>query len=198
MREFMTIVETHNHPHARGEDEWYKYLFGTFSINVDEARRLISNGTIKAKHYDMPVKKGGVMLQGLTEKDFGSRDFRNDSEKLKTGPISIPMVGHADAGEAIKIPDDKMTEPLLMLMWHQYEATKAVIGNGKKPLEGLQPGASYPVLVDGNHRLLRRFLEGSEGTLSTLVVTDWQDICLFTYHNGQRLVVKKSKINTTL
>lgn len=166
-------------PGQTEDDEWFSANYGIHEINVDEARRLIASGEVKAKPYAMPVKLGGMKLLGLPESQFGSG---SDEE----GDLDVFQGAAVDRKHAKSIPDEKFAEPLLMVMWNEYEGLKSGF---KKPqgLDRIDPAATRPLLVDGNHRLTRRFLEGDEGTLPTLVVTDWADIAKFTYVNGRKI-----------
>lgn len=180
MRRLISLVEAHDHPHVRGEDEWFSANFGMHEINVDEARRLIASGAVKATPYQMPVKQGGERLLGLSASQFGSRS--EDTSDLDTF-----AGGGVDRGYAMKIPDEHMETPGLILKWNEREGQRAFAPKKPSAWKDIDPGQSYAMLVDGNHRLTKRFLEGDEGTMPFLLVQDWNDIAKFSYVNGKRI-----------
>lgn len=81
------------------------------------------------------------------------------------------------------IPSEKLTEPVLMVMWDSDAANAIAFPRDKNP----PIGQSIPTIIDGNHRLARRFLEGSTEDVSVEIITDWNDIKKFTYMNGRTI-----------
>jgi hypothetical protein len=183
MRSYINVVAS-LFEDDRPEDEWFSANFGLHDINVGEARRLVASGKVQAVPYDMPVKEAGIRLINLNPNEFGS-----GSMESRPGVFGGAAV---DRRYTKTIPDEKMAEPLLLVMWNEYEGTKAAFPDRPAALKGIDPQRSYPILVDGNHRLTRRFIEGDEGTINTLVVSDWADVAKFTYVQGRRLTEAKA------
>lgn len=152
MRKLIRLVETH-------EPEFFNYLFGNVQFSVGLARDLIDSGEIKAVPYDMPVQKAGRMLLNL-------HDYEFDAEGNRT---SFPVLGTYFSFDRMKqIPDERMAEPALMVMWNPHV------------LNPKAPDQAYPILIDGNHRLARRYFAKEEGTMPCLVVRDMADVMKFT------------------
>lgn len=168
------LLENFDHPHLRGEDEIFSMLHGAYTLNVDLARRLIASGEIQATPYAMPVLKGGQMLLQLDADEFGAGDV--------DGELGMGMT-HVDRKRFAVIPAEKFDEPAIMVMWNALRADP-------KMNRGM-PDQAYPVLIDGNHRLEKRFLDGDEGTMSTLVIRDFDDIKKFAYDRQGKLLADK-------
>ena len=179
MRDWIDIVEAEDfdHPHLHGQDEIFSMFWGRYNLNVDLCRRLIASGQVKKIDYAMPVKKGGQMLLGLTEEEFGQREEPEDITFFNIGGT------HFDRKRFSVIPQIKREEPAIMVMWNALRADPKM----NKGLE--DKGAPY--LIDGNHRLAMRYFEGDEGTMLTWVVQDWNDIAKFTFMNGKCLAKSK-------
>lgn len=175
MRNFINIVE-HNHPHARGEDEWFKFMF-VYMMNVDEARRMIQSGEISTKEATYSVKDFAVRGLGAKANDFGSRNYepRTSFSLFAEPPVDYALIP--------TIPEDRVNEDPLCVFWNSMAMANAL----GEDTEGLTEGSALTV-IDGNHRIMRRFLEGDEGTVTIQVVTEPEDIAKFTYRNGVKLI----------
>lgn len=173
----------HDHPHARGEDERFR-LFFVYELNVDEARRLIASGDIRARRWDMPVRAGGERLLSMDPAEFGSAP----SGGPYAGDTATNLFANlVERDRLASIPADRMGDPALMVMWDTNRGTRLTNPRAKED-PALRP---TPQLVDGSHRLARRFLEGDTGTMPTLVVEAWEDICRFLSVRGRKVAPPK-------
>ena len=174
MRKWIDLLETaFDHPHLRGEDELFQFLY-RYTINVDLARRLIASGEINPVDYDMPIERGGQMLLNMSPSEFGSNDFEN--------PKSIDLLATAVNRKALpQIPEEKFSQPLLMMMWNSKLADPELNHN--------MEDRAIPVLVDGNHRLAKRYLSGDTGSMKCWVIRDWDDVAKITERDGKPLGV---------
>ena len=177
------MAANHEHPHARGEDEVFRAYF-VYGLNVDMARRLIASGEITAVDYAMPVQKAGQMLLGLSEAEFGCAPPGGPYPEERG--ISM-MATHVDRRLLADIPAEAMALPALMVMW-DTDASHRLVNRSAKPTGS----APHALLVDGNHRLARRYLEGDQGTMDTLVVRDWAAVEKFLSVQGRPVSVAKA------
>lgn len=169
-----SIRETFDHPHLRGEDEWFRWLHGVVWFNVDEARRKIASGEVKASPHTVETRKMYALL-GFDEDEFGSEDFRDDMEAGR----GFDMFSAVQQRSNMKgMPDDKLNEPALIAMLDGVALMKQL---GMKADHGVSKPA--PVLIDGNHRVARCFLEGKP-TINVLVIPH-DEVLKFAYHNEQ-------------
>ena len=172
MKNWIKIVaESHDHPHARGEDEWFNAMHGMIAINVDAIKRALESGRIKpegTKSY--PVKVMMETIYGMNESEFGSNSF----EDSNTGSFNVfgPPV---EKSRLSSLPSEKMNEPVMFVMLDSLQAMW-LTGFEKKPPEKSNP---RPQIVDGNHRLYRRYLEGDMGTAECVFIS-WEDTKKFT------------------
>lgn len=180
----MPAETSHVHPHARGEDEHFQLLY-VYDLNVDEARRLIASGEIVATAYEMPVRAGAERLLGMDPAEFGSAPPGGPYPPERATSLFANVV---DRGALASIPTERMAEAALMVMWDSNKSTRLTSPRAK-PDPSLQPS---PFLVDGSHRLARRFLEGDEGTMPTLVVREWDDVCRFLSVRGRKVAPPKA------
>ena len=148
----------------------FRYMFG-FTLNVDAARRMIASGDIAALPYAMPVRVAGTKLLGMDPLEFGTAEGDvYPPERSSSDPFS----NHVNRRMLAGIPEAAMSQPGLLVMWSPLGSAR--ISSPKANLADLEGQPSFPVLVDGNHRLARRFLGGDTGTMPTLVVREWADI----------------------
>jgi hypothetical protein len=159
-----------DHPHRQGEDEWFKLFFRYF-INVDEAKRMIASGEIKPERVTYPVKVIVERLFGMDSEDFGSKKFEDDPLH---DAFSGPAVQRSRMGN---IPAEKMMEPPLFVMFRADEAMAILDG---KPLP--ETAKDFPVLADGNHRMVKRYLEGDKGSVECDFIL-WDDVKKICYGN---------------
>ncbi len=172
MRDFIDkalLLEEWSHPHLTGEDEWFKLYF-RYWVNIDEIKRAMDAGTIKPEVVEYPLKQVVETLFAMDE--FGSNDFEDDMFKsdLMTGP---PV----DRRRMRDIPTEKMSEAPLFAMFNADQAL--AISN----CEEVPEGRERPVLVDSNHRLVRRYLEGDKSKVSCNFVL-WKDLKKFVFPDG--------------
>lgn len=136
------------------EHEFFKLV--RYSIDVTAAREMIASGELEAKPATYPVKKLVESLFKMDPEDFGSNDFTDDvfGRDLFTGP---PV-----NRKAMKdIPTDKLDERPLFAEWKE-DVANAIIHEVPPPNET----SGFWTLIDGNHRLIRRYLEGDEGEIT--------------------------------
>jgi hypothetical protein len=154
---WIDLLEQMDHPHLRGEDEEFSYLYGSVIFNVDLARRLIASGNIIPQDYAMPVKKAGDLFLHMNEFEFG------DDGKIS----KMSLGGNAIDFERLdSIPSEKMAEPALMVMFLASVVQKK--GYDKE----------VPILIDGTHRLARLYREGVD-TMPTYLIREMKDVMKF-------------------
>lgn len=138
-----------DHPHKIGSDEWFK-IFYRYLINVDQAKRMIAAGNIHPKRVNYSIRFIAEKIFKMDPKEFGSKNFKDTGSFSLTGPpVTRSLMKN--------IPDDKNKEPLLWVMFNAEQAEAIV---DKKKYSG--GGKEFPTLVDGNHRLIKRFLMGED------------------------------------
>ena len=172
MREWITLIEeTHDHPHARGEDEWFNALFGMVRINVDAIKRAVESGKITPQGpVQYPVKQMMETIYQMDESLFGSKELE-DPPGTKMFDMMGPPV---ERKRLASIPDEKMQEPVYFVMMNSDEAM-ALCGLPVKDRQDKE----RPQIIDGNHRLFRRYIEGDTGT-ATCHFISWADTKKFT------------------
>ena len=149
-------------------------MWGTFWLNIDEARRGIAAGTIKAETQMVPVIKLKAFL-GLEDSDFGSNDF-ND-------PSGFDLMSAVQTRKHMKgMPDDKYNEPAMIVLWKNSDA---MVRAGMKKINEHPDERAAPWIVDGNHRLARMFLEGREEPVPIYIVP-YQEALKFAFDSTHR------------
>jgi hypothetical protein len=156
MRKWIDLME------EKAEPEWYRYL-GMFFFNIDLARKMIASGEVHAKLVQMPVKNCYQLL-GLDKDEYGSNEFTDDFDSRGINPLSAIQKRSTMKG----MPDDKLNEPALVVMWNAADAMGRVGLKFDKGAEGEYSKPS-PILIDGNHRLGRLYLEGAESATAYLI-----------------------------
>lgn len=170
MRNWINILDEEwvgndDHPHKTGEDEYFRYGFGTYWINVDEAKRRIASGEFETHTHPYGVKDLVERIYKVAPTDFGSQVLDDPVE------FSIDMLGPpVSRGRMKNIPEDKMGEPVLFMLWNTVLATAMAYG---KPPTG--PGTESAQIIDGNHRLMKRYYMGDTGTVVAQFI-EWEDI----------------------
>ncbi len=164
----------HDHPHRHGDDEWFKIFF-SYWINVDQAKRMIASGELTPKRVSYPVRHIAETRFEMNPSEFGSRSYEDSNSFSMSGP---PV----DRSRMPGIPDEKMDEPLLWVMFNS-DLADALANRHKYRGEGKE----FPVMVDGNHRLIKRYLEGDEGTVECdfLVGEDVLKVCYPAVRRGE-------------
>lgn len=182
--EWMKIDESdYEHPHMRGEPEWFRWMYGTCWFNVDQARKMIESGEVKAEKSTVPVKNCYALL-GLDQSEFGSKDFTDDWEAGR----GINMMSAITQRKHMQgMPDEKYNEPAIIVMWRSQDAMKrAGVKLPKKALE--VEDKAFPVIVDGNHRLGRMYLEGVE--TAYVYVVQYEEALKFAYDGNHQPMLK--------
>lgn len=174
------MAEGLTHQGARDDDEIFRLLF-VWDINVDLARRLVEVGEVEALSYAMPVQRAGQVLLGLEEHEFGCAPVGGP---FPDGPQTLTGTA-IDRSLLSRIPDQAFEKPGLMVVWDMEQAETLRPGRSRWRKADPALGTSN-FLVDGNHRLARRYLEGDTGTLPCLVIRAWSDVAKFTTHAHRR------------
>lgn len=175
MREWLNILDeawvgNDDHAHRTGEDEYFRYGFGVYWINVDEAKRRIASGEFEVHSHPYAVKDLVERIYKVNPADFGAADFEDDSGWMKSWEDN--MLGPPVSRKRMKnIPADKMDEPVLFMMWNSAEASRMAFG---KKAETAPPGEGAQI-IDGNHRLMKRYYEG-DTSMVTAQFIKWEDI----------------------
>lgn len=164
MRKWIDILGEANNAHVTGEDEWFKYMWA-FSVGVDLAKRKIASGEITPMVREYTVREMVEKLFPTVDRnDFGSKNFEDENSFDLVGP---PVTRSRMAA----IPEEKYAEPVLFMMWDSEEAMR-LIG---LPLADAETGKQHPVLIDGNHRLMKRYLDGDTGKITAQFIP-WEDV----------------------
>lgn len=163
------ILEGHDHPHSRGEDEWFNAMHGMIAINVDAIKRALDDGRITPEGVrNYPVKSMMETIYSMDESEFGSNNMEDGNVFSFSGP---PV----EKSRLPFLPAEKMNEPVLFVMLDSLEAMWLT------GFEKSKPTASNPrpQIVDGNHRLYKRYLEGDTGEAECIFIS-WEDTKKFT------------------
>lgn len=183
MRKWIDLTENEDlrdiHPHLRGEQEWFSFLWGTYWLNVDQCREGIANGTIKASLETVNVIQLKALL-GMSDSDFGSNDFDE--------PMSFDLMAAATSRKHMTgLPEEKLLEPAIIVMWKTLDGMKRAGYKIDKKAEADKPA---PWIVDGNHRLSRLFLQGYDQPIGIYVVPH-EEALKFAYDRHRRPILKK-------
>jgi hypothetical protein len=168
-----------DHPHLRGEDEWFSFLWGSFWLNIDKARRGLASGDIKGELHEYPVQSFRALL-GLSENEFGSHDFEE--------PTSFDLLSAATSRSHMRgIPDEKLLEPGIIVMWKSADSMRRV---GMS----IDPGEDKPSpwLIDGNHRLSRLYLEGYGKPVAVWIIP-YEEALKFAFDRSRRPIIGSAK-----
>ena len=178
MRSWIDLFESHDHPHTRGEDEWFSAMFGMVMINVDQAKRMVNSGEITARAVQYPVRQIMDSIYEMDEGLFGS-------QKLEPDTFSVSMMGPPIEHKRLaSIPADRMNEPVYFVMLDSVE-TMWLLGMEKEKPESSNP---RPQIIDGNHRLYRRYVEGDEGSTECLFIL-WPDAKKITFDKRNQITL---------
>lgn len=172
MREWLNLLESREHPHARGRDEWFNAMFGMISINVDAIKRAVDANQITPQTRDYTVRQILESIYQIDKNLFGSKELE-EPEGTKSYDLMGPPV---DRNRLVSLPADKMNEPVYFVMLNSPEAMWLVGLEKKKPEPG---GREHPQIIDGNHRLMRRYIEGDDAAVKCLFIS-WEDTKKFT------------------
>lgn len=160
----------HDHPHASGEDETFRFHH-VWDLNVDLARRLIGQGTVEARSWDMPVRDAGRKLLGLPDKLFGAaRRGGYGVAREHLGSMAARTLVEVDRLPGL--PAASFAVPALLVVWN-LAAAEADSAAMRRVVPDAVADRTFPLLVDGNHRLAKAFLDGHRDPLPCLVVEDW-------------------------
>lgn len=138
---------------------------------------MIASGEISVREATYSVKDFAVRGLGAKSADFGSKNYERRT--------TVSLFGEPPVDYALipTIPEDRTYEKPLCVFWDSLEMAERL----GESTDGLVEGKALTV-IDGNHRIMKRFLEGDEGQLTIQVVTEPEDIARFTYMNGQKLI----------
>jgi hypothetical protein len=177
------LTEGFDHPHLKGEEEWFRWMFGTAFFNADQARRMIASGEVQAQLHTVAVKDCYALL-GLDKEEYGSNEFTDD---WTSGRGINPMSAIQQRSTMKGMPDDKFNEPAIIVMVDSTDLMKRSGIKTKKTPEDLN-GKRSPFLIDGNHRLGRLFLEGAEQ--AQVYVVPHEEALKFCYDRNMRPMLK--------
>lgn len=185
MRAWIDLTEKDDlrdvHPHLRGEEEWFSFLWGSFQLNIDQCRRGIADRSIKAELHDVKPIQFGPLL-GLDEAEFGSNDFKDE---FKAHTINMGAAA-TNRTHMTGLPEEKLFEPAIIVMWKSLDGMKRA---GYKIDKNAGEDKPAPWIVDGNHRLSRLFLEGHEEPVKVYVVPH-EEALKFCYDRYRKPIIR--------
>ena len=148
-------------------------------------RRLIASGEVKAEKVTVPVQNCYQLL-GLDKDEFGSQDFSDDWDSGR----GINVMSAIQKRSAMKdIPDKFYNEPPLLVMLNSSDIMRrgGLKLDKKDQAEHSKPS---PVLIDGNHRLGRMYLEGAESAVVYKI--DHDEALKFCFDRYMQPILKKA------
>lgn len=163
-----------------GVDEWFNLLFGQYRLNVSEAGRLLAAGELKAETRGYDIQDLGRHALLMKAEEFGAKTF-DDSRPCS---LLAPVVNRSYLPT---LTADRLAEPPLLIVFDTDKAA-GLTASTIKP-----DGSVYPILVDGNHRVARRYLDGTPDEVACLVISDWDEVCKVLYDRFGRKVRAKRR-----
>lgn len=158
------------------DEEWFRYAF-MFNFNITELRERIASGDISPKPAEYSAK---FILEKFYKPDeslYGSKSFEEPEFKSFDPFTALPVT----LSNIPEIPEDKINEPPLFAMWNPSAATSII--NYKEPSS---EGAQGAILIDGHHRLTKRYVMGDD-TPVTCWFLSFEDTLASCYVRGQSL-----------
>lgn len=183
MRKYIDMVgESIDLTESDDGPEWFRWMFGTAIFNIDQARQMIETGEVKAQKHSVPVANCYLLL-GLDKEEFGSNEFTDDWD---SGRGINPMSAIQKRSTMQGMPDDKLNEPALIAMIDGADIMGRV--GLKLDKKGREESKPSPVLIDGNHRLGRMYLEGVE--TAYVYVIPHEEALKFCYDRHMQPILK--------